>query len=126
LLNNFLLFIDKSLTVKNIKLTFMKKYNKNIKDFDLLNDLLLVNFSDGSEAVISFRRLRDRCPCAGCEGETDALGNLYKPESHPKTESSYELRQVLPVGYYGLKPLWADNHTTGIFSVDLLVELSEK
>ena len=104
----------------------MKKHDKNIKDFDVLNDLLLVNFSDGSEVVIPLRRLRDRCPCEGCEGETDALGNLYKPEPQPKTESSYELRQVLPVGYYGLKPLWADNHTTGIFSIDLLVELSEK
>ena len=104
----------------------MKNDDKNIKDFDLLNDLLLVNFSDGSEAVIPLKRLRDRCPCAGCEGETDALGNLYKPQSQPKTESSYKLIQVLPVGYYGLKPLWADNHTTGIFPIDLLVELSEK
>ena len=104
----------------------MIKGDKNIKDFDLLNDLLLVNFSDGSEAVIPLMRLRDRCPCAGCEGETDALGNLYKPKPQPKTESSYELKQVLLVGYYGLKPLWADNHTTGIFPIDLLIELSEK
>ena len=104
----------------------MKKCDKNIEDFDVLNDFLLVNFSDGSESVISLKNLRDRCPCAGCEGETDALGNVYKPTLPPKTESSYQLRQILPVGYYGLKPLWADNHTTGIFPIDLLIELSEK
>ena len=40
--------------------------------------------------------------------------------------NKFELIQVLPVGYYGLKPLWADNHTTGIFPIDLLIELSEK
>tara|TARA_B110000438_G_scaffold217525_1_gene210264 strand:+ start:1173 stop:1487 length:315 start_codon:yes stop_codon:yes gene_type:complete len=104
----------------------MKKYDKNIKDYEILNDLLLVNFSDESEVVIPLRLLRDRCPCAGCEGETDALGNLYKSTPQAKTDASYELIQVLPVGYYGLKPLWADNHTTGIFTMDLLIELSEK
>ena len=57
----------------------MKKYDKNIKDFDILNNLLLVNFSDGSEVAIPLKRLRDRCPCAGCEGESDALGNIYNP-----------------------------------------------
>ena len=103
----------------------MKKYDKNIKDFDILNNLLLVNFSDGSEVAIPLKRLRDRCPCAGCEGESDALGNIYKATPQPKTDSSYELIQVLPVGYYGLKPLWADNHTTGIFTIDLLIQLSE-
>ena len=65
----------------------MKKYDKNIEDFDVLNDFLLVNFSDGSEAVISLKNLRDRCPCAGCEGEKDALGNVYNPTLPPKTES---------------------------------------
>jgi DUF971 family protein len=103
----------------------MKEHDKNIIGFDRLNDLLLVNFSDGSEVIIPLKRLRDRCPCAGCEGESDALGNLYKPPEQPKTDSSYELVQVLPVGYYGLKPLWADNHTTGIFTIDLLIQLSE-
>ena len=46
--------------------------NKNIQDFEVVNDLLLVNFSDGSEAIVSLHRLRDECPCAGCAGETDA------------------------------------------------------
>jgi len=40
--------------------------NKNIQDFEVVNDLLLVNFSDGSEAIVSLQRLRDECPCAGC------------------------------------------------------------
>ena len=41
--------------------------NKNIQDFEIVNDLLLVNFSDGSEAIVSLKRLRDECPCAAVQ-----------------------------------------------------------
>ena len=99
--------------------------NKNIQDFEVLNDLLLVNFSDGSEAIVSLKRLRDECPCAGCAGETDALGNVYQSAPQQKTTVSYQVRQIMTVGYYGLKPIWGDNHNTGIFSANLLGKLSE-
>ena len=99
--------------------------NKNIQDFEVVNNLLLVNFSDGSEAIISLQRLRDECPCAGCAGETDALGNVYRSAPQRKTNASYQVRQIMTVGYYGLKPIGGDNHNTGIFSVDFLEKLSE-
>ena len=35
----------------------MKEHDKNIKGFDRLNDLLLVNFSDGSEVIIPLKQL---------------------------------------------------------------------
>ena len=99
--------------------------NKNIQDFEVVNDLLLVNFSDGSEAIVSLQRLRDECPCASCAGETDALGNVYRSAPEQKTTVSYQVRQIMTVGYYGLKPIWGDNHNTGIFSANLLEKLSE-
>ena len=99
--------------------------NKNIQDFEVVNNLLLVNVSDGSESIISLQRLRDECPCAGCAGETDALGNVYRSAPQQKTPTSYQVRQIMTVGYYGLKPIWGDNHNTGIFSVDFLEKLSE-
>ena len=99
--------------------------NKNIQDFEVVNDLLLVNFSDGSEAIVSLQRLRDECPCAGCAGETDALGNVYRSAPQQKNNASYQVRQIIMVGYYGLKPIWGDNHSTGIFSADLLEKLSK-
>ena len=68
--------------------------NKNIQDFEIVNDLLLVNFSDGSEAIVSLQRLRDECPCAGCAGETDALGNVYQSAPQQKTTTSYQDRQL--------------------------------
>ena len=99
--------------------------NKNIQDFEVVNDLLLVNFSDGSEAIVPLQRLRDECPCASCAGETDALGKIYRSTSQPKSTASYQVRQIMMVGYYGLKPIWGDNHSTGIFSADLLEKLSK-
>jgi DUF971 family protein len=30
-----------------------------------------------------------------------------------------------PVGYYGIRPFWCDGHNTGIFTVELLKELSQ-
>ena len=99
--------------------------NKNIQDFEVVNNLLLVNFLDGSEAIVSLQRLRYECPCAGCAGETDALGNIYQSAPQQKTTTSYQVRQIMTVCYYGLKPIWGDNHNTGIFSANLLEKLSE-
>ena len=47
-----------------------------IENYEIVNDLLIVSFADKSESMVSLKLLRERCPCASCEGETDALGNL--------------------------------------------------
>ena len=99
--------------------------NLSIKEHEVINDMLLVSFSDGSESVISLKKLRDRCPCASCAGETDALGNLYKGPPQKLTEKSYQVNGLQSVGYYGIRPFWKDGHNTGIFTIELLKELSE-
>lgn len=99
--------------------------NLSIKEHEVINDMLLVSFSDGSESVVSLKLLRDRCPCASCAGETDALGNIYKSQPQQLTEKSYVLSGLQPVGYYGIRPFWSDSHNTGIFTIELLKELSE-
>ncbi|MEC9006924.1 MAG: gamma-butyrobetaine hydroxylase-like domain-containing protein [Candidatus Neomarinimicrobiota bacterium] len=35
------------------------------------------------------------------------------------------LSGLQPVGYYGIRPFWSDSHNTGIFTIELLKELSE-
>ena len=99
--------------------------NLSIKEHEVINDMLLVSFSDGSESVVSLKLLRDRCPCASCAGETDALGNIYNSQPQQLTEKSYVLSGLQPVGYYGIRPFWSDSHNTGIFTIELLKELSE-
>ena len=96
-----------------------------IKNFEIVNELLLVSFSDNSEAIVNLKTLRERCPCASCAGETDALGNLYKGPEQKLIGSSYQISVIQPVGYYGLRPFWKDGHNTGIITCELLKELSD-
>ncbi|MBT3478291.1 MAG: DUF971 domain-containing protein [Candidatus Marinimicrobia bacterium] len=96
-----------------------------LDNYEIVNDLLLVSFSDKSEVMIELKKLREQCPCANCQGETDALGNLYKGPDQAFSESSFQVSGIQPVGYYGLRPFWKDGHSTGIFTGDLLKKLSE-
>ena len=95
-----------------------------IDNYEVVNDLLLITFSDESEAFIKLKKLRHKCPCASCEGEKDALGNLYKGPEIKLNDNSFIISGLQPVGYYGIRPFWKDGHNTGIFTIQLLKELS--
>ena len=99
--------------------------NLSIKDFGTMNEFILVSFSDNTESIISLEDLRKNCPCADCAGETDALGNVYKGPPKKLNDHSYQISGLQPVGYYGLRPFWRDGHSTGIFTIELLKELSD-
>ena len=92
---------------------------------EIVNDLLLLQWNDGSEHALPLKSMRDNCPCAGCAGEKDVFGNVYKGPAKALTETSYEITGIQPVGYYALRPFWKDGHNTGIFSYDLLLYLAK-
>jgi len=64
--------------------------------------------------------LRRRCPCAGCQGERDIMGNLYKGPDAPLTPDAFRLLRIVNVGGYAIQPVWADGHATGLYSFDYL------
>ena len=99
--------------------------NLSIKEFETMNDFILVSFSDETESIIPLEILRKKCPCADCSGEVDALGNLYKGPTKKLNDSSFQINGIQPAGYYGRRPFWNDGHSTGIFTIELLKELSE-
>jgi len=68
--------------------------------------------------------LRRRCPCAGCKGETDITGNVYKNPEQPLTPKAFELTRIMTVGGYAIQPVWADGHATGIFAFDYLKRIA--
>jgi DUF971 family protein len=39
---------------------------------------------------------------------------------------STKIKQILPIGKYAIKPIWADDHDTGIFTFDYLSEISTR
>jgi DUF971 family protein len=89
-------------------------------DIQPIGTELAVKWSDGTEDFIPLEKLRRACPCAGCKGEVDILGNLYKNPAVPLTARSFELSGFARVGGYAIQPVWADGHNTGIYSFDYL------
>jgi DUF971 family protein len=89
-------------------------------DIQQIGDELAIKWADGSESFISLEKLRRRCPCAGCQGERDVLGHLYKGPEQPLTPAAFQLRSLNRIGTYALQPVWGDGHATGIYSFDYL------
>jgi DUF971 family protein len=85
---------------------------------------LAIKWDDGSESFIPLKKLRQHCPCAGCKGEMDILGNVYKNPEQQLTVAAFQLVRIAGVGGYAIQPVWADGHATGIFSFDYLRHLA--
>jgi len=89
-------------------------------DIQQIGEELAIKWEDGSETFIPLERLRRCCPCAGCKGEVDVMGNLYKSPERPLPPAAFRLVRVDKVGGYGVQPVWADGHATGIYPFEYL------
>jgi len=89
-------------------------------DIQTIGHELAIKWDDGSESFIPLENLRRSCPCAGCKGETDIMGNLYKNPAQTLTPKAFELVKITSVGGYAIQPVWADGHNTGIYSFEYL------
>mgnify|MGYP001767431387 CR=1 FL=1 len=89
-------------------------------DVQIIGEELALKWDDGSESFITLERLRRACPCAGCKGEMDVLGNVYKSPERPLSPAAFQLARLERVGTYALQPVWADGHATGIYAFDYL------
>ena len=93
-------------------------------DIQIIGTAVAVKWTDDSESFVSLEFLRRHCPCAGCQGEKDIMGNVYKNSPKPLDAQAFELQGLHRVGGYALRPVWADGHNTGLFSYDYLKRLS--
>src|ERR1051326_7453325 len=94
-------------------------------DLQRIGDELAIKWDDGSESFIALPALRRHCPCAGCKGEVDIMGNVYKNPEQPLTPKAFQLVRVEWIGGYAVQPVWADGHSSGIFSFDYLKRVGE-
>jgi len=94
-------------------------------DIQRIGNELAIKWQDGGESYVTLEKLRRFCPCAGCRGERDIMGNLYKNPDRPLTPKAFELARFDWVGSYAIQPVWADGHATGIYSFDYLKEVAE-
>ena len=96
-----------------------------IENITVIGNELAIAWADGDESYIGLEALRKACPCAHCQGEPDATGKLIRPIVHLTVES-FILKKFELVGGYAFKPLWGDNHNTGLYSFDLLKKLGQQ
>ena len=89
-------------------------------DMQPIGEELAIRWDDGGESFIRLEKLRHACPCAGCKGEMDIAGNVYRGPEIPLTARSFQLVRIERVGGYAVQPVWADGHATGLYSFDYL------
>lgn len=85
-------------------------------------DQLIIEWNDGARGAITWKQLREACPCAGCKEERE------KPPDPFRILKPNELMPLAPVsmprvGRYAYKVVWNDGHDTGIFTLEHLRQL---
>lgn len=90
---------------------------------------LLIEWSDGLTQSIPFRRLRDQCRCAVCNAQRQKKSPNPSPKGSLKILTAAEARpldviKMHPIGNYAYSIHFSDGHSTGIYSYEMLRELS--
>jgi DUF971 family protein len=94
-------------------------------DLQVIGEELAIKWEDGTEHFVRLEFLRRCCPCAGCKGEMDVMGKVYKAPDRPLTPAAFRLIRMLPVGNYAVNLIWADGHQAGLYSFDYLRRLAD-
>jgi DUF971 family protein len=94
-------------------------------DIQQIGEEIAIKWEDGSESFVRLEKLRRHCPCAGCKGEMDIMGNLYKNPDRPLSPKAFQLQKLTMVGGYAIQPHWGDGHASGMFAFDYLKRVAE-
>ncbi len=94
-----------------------------------LESELKITWSDRSVSNLSYRELRKACPCARCitEEDDDSEQNANPLAVLPieKTQP-IKIAGMQPVGNYAYNVEFSDGHNTGLFTLDLLWNLTKR
>lgn len=72
--------------------------------------VLRMTWEDGHVGAIPFEVLRGACPCAVCKG-----GHRAADPRNVRPVPGARLLDVLPVGAYAYRMMWADGHRSGLY-----------
>jgi DUF971 family protein len=82
-------------------------------------------WDDAHESVYAPSYLREKCPCATCQGThgppttlvvRTSKGGLPILQGNGRKAPSTEVKSVVPVGKYAIRFTWGDGHDGGIYS----------
>ena len=94
-------------------------------DYFISDKYIALKADDNTELLISLKKLRQTCPCAHCNGETDIWGNISGKKELKLIYESLILNKVVLVGSYAIRLFWKDGHSNGIYTFQHLKALSE-
>ena len=81
-------------------------------------------WSDGAIGCYSPRLLRDACPCATCrEQRVQPAAPALLPVLRPEEVAPLAIAGMKPVGQYAYSIEFSDGHSSGIYTLEYLLEL---
>ena len=85
---------------------------------------LEIQWKDSHHSELSYRILRQKCPCARCDAARLGKDPFHILPSDDFFENLH-LVDIQRVGRYAVRLVWNDGHRTGIYTFEFLRELSE-
>ena len=88
-----------------------------------IGEEIAIRWNDGTETYCLMEKLRKESPSAENKGETDLTGNRIGGSDQKEFPGVKVIGWEI-IGGYAIQFVFSDGHNTGIFSYDLLQELS--
>ena len=89
-------------------------------------DGLSIDWTDGAKTFVAWNTLRKNCPCASCNEERQKPADPLKLLSDCEVAAGTpQPMKMSPRGHYAYQITWNDGHDTGIFTLELLRQLSQ-
>ncbi len=88
------------------------------------NTSLRIQWKDSHNNELSYRLLRQKCPCAQCDAKHSGKNTSHILPTDDFLENLH-LMDIQLVGRYAVRLVWNDGHRTGIYTFQFLRELSE-
>jgi len=90
---------------------------------------LTIEWDDGAVHTITWRQLRDACPCATCRTQPAQPDNSTEddllPVITPEEAQPLKATAMRPIGNYAYGIEFTDGHNSGIYSLEWLRQLGE-
>ena len=87
---------------------------------------IMLVWQNKKEDCLNLKTLRLCCPCAFCSGETDVFGKKYIGDKRNLSDDSIKLKGYSFIGLYAIRFIWGDGHSDGLYTFDLLKNISSK
>jgi len=87
-------------------------------DVDSKTATLNIVWNDDHSSAFAFHYLRSFCPCANCQGHGGSDWHCV-----PDIAADIGFDNIEEMGHYALSISWNDQHSTGIYSWDILRQL---